>query len=88
MAPGEAALAVSPTQPPHCNIAAPIDHGTVLLCPEMIGVVRGVDGTGRHFDDTRRSIEAADLSAADRERIVERNARRVYPRLDAALGSG
>jgi 4-oxalmesaconate hydratase len=52
----------------------------------MIGAVRGIDPeTGFHFDDTRRYIEAAALSAADRKKVYEGNARRVYPRLDAAL---
>ncbi len=54
---------------------------------EMIGAVRGIDPeTGHHFDDTKRYIEAAaTLSDADRFQIYEGNARRVYPRLDAAL---
>jgi 4-oxalmesaconate hydratase len=58
----------------------------VLFASEMIGAVRGIDPeTGFHYDDTRRYIEAAALSAEDRHRIYEGNARRVYPRLDAAL---
>jgi len=59
----------------------------VLFASEMIGAVRGVDPeTGHYFDDTRRYIEgAAVLSADDRHQIYEGNARRVYPRLDAAL---
>jgi 4-oxalmesaconate hydratase len=48
--------------------------------------VRGVDPeTGFHFDDTRRYIEGSALSADDRFKVFEGNARRVYPRLDAAL---
>jgi 4-oxalmesaconate hydratase len=59
----------------------------VLFASEMIGAVRGIDPeTGHHFDDTKRYIEAAaTLSDADRFQIYEGNARRVYPRLDAAL---
>jgi 4-oxalmesaconate hydratase len=58
----------------------------VLFASEMIGAVRGVDPeTGHHYDDTRRYVEAAPLSSADRQAIFEGNARRVYPRLDAAL---
>ena len=59
----------------------------VLFASEMIGAVRGIDPeTGFAFDDTRRYIEtAATLSDADRHQIYEGNARRVYPRLDAAL---
>jgi 4-oxalmesaconate hydratase len=58
----------------------------VLFASEMIGAVRGIDPeTGHHYDDTRRYVEAAALSSADRQAIFEGNARRVYPRLDAAL---
>jgi 4-oxalmesaconate hydratase len=59
----------------------------VLFASEMIGAVRGIDPeTGHYFDDTKRYIEAtAALSDADRFQIYEGNARRVYPRLDAAL---
>ena len=59
----------------------------VLFASEMIGAVRGIDPeTGHAYDDTRRFIEATpSLSAADRAQIFEGNARRVYPRLDAAL---
>jgi len=62
----------------------PVDN--ILFASEMIGAVRGIDPeTGRHFDDTRRYIEAASLSEEDRRKIFEGNARRVYPRLDARL---
>ena len=59
----------------------------VLFASEMIGAVRGIDPeTGHAYDDTRRFVEAAPaLSEADRRSIFEGNARRVYPRLDAAL---
>ena len=62
----------------------PVDN--VLFASEMIGAVRGIDPeTGFHYDDTRRYIEAAQLTPAQRQQIFEGNARRVYPRLDAAL---
>ncbi|MDE2004591.1 MAG: amidohydrolase family protein, partial [Betaproteobacteria bacterium] len=63
----------------------PVDN--VLFASEMIGAVRGIDPqTGFHYDDTRRYIEAATtLSADDRRKLYEGNARRVYPRLDRAL---
>ena len=52
----------------------------------MVGAVRGIDPrTGHHFDDTRRYVDALDLTAGDRDKVYERNVRRVYPRLDAAL---
>jgi 4-oxalmesaconate hydratase len=62
----------------------PVDN--VLFASEMIGAVRGIDPETSHpFDDTKRYIEAAALSDADRHKIFEGNARRVYPRLDALL---
>jgi 4-oxalmesaconate hydratase len=58
----------------------------VLFASEMIGAVRGIDPeTGHYYDDTRRYVEAANISDDDRFRIFEGNARHVYPRLDAAL---
>ncbi|MEN9670663.1 MAG: hypothetical protein RL018_940, partial [Pseudomonadota bacterium] len=59
----------------------------VLFASEMIGAVRGIDPeTGNYYDDTKRYIEASKiLSDADRYQIYEGNARRVFPRLDAAL---
>ncbi|MNU08869.1 hypothetical protein D3C72_2551240 [compost metagenome] len=48
--------------------------------------MRGIDPeTGHYYDDTKRYIEAANISAEERHLIYEGNARRVYPRLDAAL---
>ena len=59
----------------------------ILFASEMIGAVRGVDPeTGHPFDDTRRYVEAtANLTAEQRHKVYEGNARRVFPRLDAAL---
>ena len=63
----------------------PIEN--VLFASEMIGAVRGIDPeTGFNYDDTKRYIEATpNLDEAERRMIFELNARRVYPRLDAAL---
>ncbi len=62
----------------------PIEN--VLFASEMIGAVRGIDPeTGYAFDNTRRYIDAAALSDDERYLIYEGNARRVYPRLNAAL---
>ncbi|WP_454689619.1 amidohydrolase family protein [Achromobacter aloeverae] len=68
-------------------LAQVIPVRNVLFASEMIGAVRGIDPTtGFHYDDTRRYIDAAPhLTDADRRLIYEDNARRVYPRLDAAL---
>jgi 4-oxalmesaconate hydratase len=63
-----------------------IPVANVLFASEMIGAVRGVDPeTGQYYDDTKRYVEAARLSAEERAQIYEGNARRVYPRLDRAL---
>ena len=43
--------------------------------------------TGHYFDDTKRYVEALDLSVAQREQVFSGNARRVYPRLDASLAA-
>ena len=63
----------------------PIDN--ILFGSEMIGAVRSRDPrTGEYFDDTKKYVDACNnLSPADRQKIFEGNARRVYPRLDAEL---
>jgi len=64
----------------------PIDN--ILFGSEMLGAVRGVDPrTGYNYDDTKRSIDALPLSQAERRKVFEGNARRVYPRLDALLSA-
>jgi 4-oxalmesaconate hydratase len=58
----------------------------VLFASEMHGAVRSIDPrTGHYFDDTRRYIDAAPLSDADRSAIYRGNALRAYPGLRAAL---
>ncbi|HWI15763.1 MAG TPA: amidohydrolase family protein [Burkholderiales bacterium] len=66
----------------------PVDN--ILFASEMVGAVRGIDPeSGHYYDDTKRYVEAASqLTAADRTRIFERNALKVYPRLGAALSKG
>ena len=63
----------------------PVDN--ILFASEMIGAVRGIDPeTGNYYDDTKRYIEASTiLSAEQKHQVYEGNARRVFPRLDAAL---
>jgi 4-oxalmesaconate hydratase len=65
----------------------PVDN--ILFASEMIGAVRDVDPrTGHHFDDTKRYVDATpNLTDAERARVYETNARRVYPRVDRALTS-
>jgi 4-oxalmesaconate hydratase len=63
----------------------PVDN--IIFGSEMVGAVRGIDPeTGQYFDDTRRYVDALALSDADRRKIFEDNARKVFPRLNARLG--
>jgi 4-oxalmesaconate hydratase len=59
----------------------------VLYATEMFGTGQSTDPrTGRPFDDTHVFINSIDgLSEADKTKIYEENARRVYPRLAKAL---
>jgi 4-oxalmesaconate hydratase len=60
----------------------PVDN--ILFGSEMVGAVRGIDPeTGQYFDDTKRYLDASNLSEAERHKIFEGNARRVFPRLKA-----
>jgi 4-oxalmesaconate hydratase len=62
----------------------PVDN--ILFGSEMVGAVRGIDPeTGQYFDDTKRYIDATSLSAADKKKIFEDNARKVYPRITKRL---
>jgi 4-oxalmesaconate hydratase len=65
----------------------PLDN--ILFGSEMVGAVRGIDPeTGHYFDDTKRYVDQVTwLSDDDRRKIFEENARRVYPRLQKALGA-
>ena len=63
-----------------------IDVDNILFGSEMVGAVRGVDPrTGHAFDDTRRYVEAANLTDAEKNNVYQYNVRRTYPRLDAKL---
>jgi 4-oxalmesaconate hydratase len=67
-------------------LADVIDNKNILFGSEMVGAVRGIDPTtGQYFDDTKRYVDALDISADERHAIFEGNARRVFPRLDALL---
>lgn len=62
----------------------PIEN--ILFGSEMVGAVRGIDPTtGNYYDDTKRYIDALPIAVADKQRIFEGNARRVFPLLDARL---
>lgn len=59
-----------------------IDARQILFGSEMVGAVRGIDPTtGRYFDDTKRYVDAVELSEDQRRAVYELNALRVYPRL-------
>lgn len=54
----------------------------ILFASEMVGAVRGIDPeTGFHYDDTKRYLDAADLTEAQRAAIMTENVQRVFPRL-------
>ncbi|MCC7462326.1 MAG: amidohydrolase [Gammaproteobacteria bacterium] len=62
----------------------PVDN--ILFGSEMVGAVRGIDPTtGHYYDDTRRYIDALQISTADKHKILAGNVRRVFPRLDQLL---
>ncbi|MGB6537159.1 MAG: amidohydrolase family protein [Xanthobacteraceae bacterium] len=62
----------------------PIDN--ILFASEMVGAVKGNDPkTGFGFDDTKRYVDKTPISGAERRKIFEDNARRVYPRLKARI---
>jgi len=63
-----------------------IDIDNILFGSEMVGAVRGIDPeTGQYFDDTKRYVDKLAIPAAEKAKVFEGNARRVYPRLDKAL---
>lgn len=64
-----------------------VDVDNILFASEMLGAVPDIvdPETGHHFDDTKRYVDALDLSEEDRRRVFESNARRVYPRLERSL---
>jgi 4-oxalmesaconate hydratase len=63
-----------------------VDRKNILFGSELLGAVKAIDPeTGHSFDDTRRYVDALDLSAEDRHAVFEGNARRVYPLLDERL---
>jgi 4-oxalmesaconate hydratase len=60
----------------------------VLFASEMLGAVRGTNPeTGSGWDDTKRYVDALGLSEEEERNVFERNARRVYPRLDARMAA-
>ena len=69
-------------------LANVIETKNILFGSELVGAVRGIDPeTGNYFDDTKRYIDALDLTDDERHAIFEGNARHVFPKLDQALKS-
>ncbi len=64
-----------------------IPADNILFASEVVGAVRGIDPeTGHYYDDTKRYIDAIDwVSAADKKKIFQDNARKVYKRFPARL---
>jgi len=59
----------------------------ILFASEMVGAVKGIDPkTGFNFDDTKRYVDATpNLSDAEKKKVFEDNALRVYPRLKGQI---
>lgn len=55
----------------------------ILFASELLGAVRGIDpDTGHHYDDTRRYVDASPYATdAEKHKIFEDNAKRVFSRL-------
>ena len=58
----------------------------ILFGSEMVGAVRGIDPeTGHYYDDTKRYVDHAAISDADRRKVLEGNVRKVYPRINRLI---
>jgi 4-oxalmesaconate hydratase len=54
----------------------------------MVGAVRGIDPeTGYNFDDTKRYIDAADISETEKLQIFSENSFSVFSRLKDAIAA-
>ena len=69
-------------------LADVIDTKNILFGSEMVCAVRRIDPqTGFPSDNTKRYVDALPITAEQRRAVYQRNARRVYPRLDTLLAS-
>ena len=61
----------------------------ILFASEMVGAVRGIDPeTGHYYDDTKRYNDSIEwLAPGDREKILHRNAAKVYARFASRGGA-
>jgi len=63
-----------------------IPTDNILFASEMVGAVRGVDPeTGFNYDDTKRYVDKLAIPQAEKQKIFEGNALKVFPRLAKAL---
>jgi 4-oxalmesaconate hydratase len=68
-------------------LAGVIGPDNILFASEMLGAVRGINpDNGFAWDDTRKYIDKLALDEAARRKVLELNARRVYPRLPDLAG--
>jgi 4-oxalmesaconate hydratase len=63
----------------------PIDN--ILFGSEMVGAVRGIDPeSNQYYDDTKKYIDKQSwISDADKKKMFEGNARKVYPRINKKI---
>jgi 4-oxalmesaconate hydratase len=63
----------------------PVDN--ILFGSEMVGAVRGIDPeSNQYYDDTKKYIDKQSwVNDADKKKIFEGNARKVYPRINKKL---
>ena len=61
----------------------PVDN--ILFASEMVGAVKASIRDRVDFDDTKRYVDKAKLSDADKQKIFEGNSMRVYSRLKAQI---
>jgi 4-oxalmesaconate hydratase len=60
----------------------PLDN--ILFGSEMVGAVRGIDPeTGNYYDDTKRYVDALNLTPDQQTQVFEQNTRKVFRRLRA-----
>jgi 4-oxalmesaconate hydratase len=66
-----------------------IPADNILFASEMVGAVKGIDPrTGHYYDDTKRYIDQVSwLTAEDKHKIFEGNARKVYSRLNKRVAA-
>jgi 4-oxalmesaconate hydratase len=62
----------------------PVDN--ILFASEMVGAVKGIDPrTGNYFDDTKKYLDQINLAEADKKKIFETNALKVFPLLGRVM---